>query len=93
MNEPFLLPLEGGGVLSVSGDGLEQLAVRLEEIRAARGEPSVRRWMNVPEIAAHLGWPEKRIYNFGDRIPRRKVGNRLMYDPVEVDAWLESSGG
>jgi excisionase family DNA binding protein len=48
-------------------------------------------WLNVVAAAEYLGWPKKRLYNLvaANEIPHRKQGNRLLFNRLELDRWLD----
>lgn len=48
--------------------------------------------LNVAEVARRLGVTEKAVRNRVQRrsIPFRRVGTRLRFDPVEIEAWTRA---
>jgi excisionase family DNA binding protein len=43
------------------------------------------------QAAEHLGWPKQRLYKLtaAGAIPHRKHGQRLLFNPSELDEWLD----
>ena len=53
--------------------------------------PDQRRWLDGREaLAAYLGCPVSRVKDLRERgLPGKLIGKRLLFDRLEVDAWLE----
>lgn len=51
--------------------------------------PGAPRYLTVEEVAAMLRCKPRTIYNMVSqrRIPFRKAGRHLLFDPQEIDAW------
>jgi excisionase family DNA binding protein len=60
------------------------VVARLPELQASP-------WLSVADAAEYLGWPKKRLYNLvaSNEIPHRKQGNRLLFNRLELDLWLD----
>ena len=54
----------------------------------------MKKWLNVPEVAEHIGISKHTVYSWVDqrKIPFTKVpgSNRLLFDREKLDALLES---
>lgn len=50
-------------------------------------------FLTAAEVAAMLRLRPKTIYNMVSqgRIPYRKAGHQLLFDPKEIDAWTKTS--
>ena len=57
--------------------------------------PNEERWVDVEEVAAHLGVGKESIYRWIDKkgLPARRVGRLLRFKLSEVDAWVQAGGG
>ena len=53
-----------------------------------------RLW-GIDELAERLRVKRSWVYDqtFRYKIPFRKIGGKLRFDPVEIDAWIESQPG
>lgn len=53
------------------------------------------RYMSVEEVAAYLGFSSKAVRHRVAQatIPYRKLGGRLLFDRVTIDAWYQSLPG
>jgi excisionase family DNA binding protein len=62
-----------------------------EQILERIQEDACSPWLTVDQAAEHLAWPKKRLYNLVSKgeIPHRKQGNRLLFNRVELDRWLD----
>lgn len=64
-----------------------------------KGEPGARgvsgRYMSVEDIAGYLGISPKAVRHRVAQatIPYRKLGGRLLFDRVTIDAWYQSLPG
>lgn len=64
------------------------LETRVEEALARILER--RRWAEIDGVADYIGCPLSRVrYLRSIGMPARKVGRRLLFDLLEVDAFLE----
>ena len=80
-------------VLVVPPELIEALVSRVVDRlpQAASAEP----WVDVAQVARHLGCRPQRIYDLVSRratsgIPHRKEGGRLLFRLSQIDAWIES---
>ena len=55
-------------------------------------QPPASAWMTAVRAAEYLGWPPQRVYKLtaAGAIPHRKHGQRLLFNRVELDDWLEA---
>ncbi|MBI4402811.1 MAG: helix-turn-helix domain-containing protein [Deltaproteobacteria bacterium] len=55
---------------------------------------SERLW-DIDKLAETLGITKSWIYSqtFQNKIPFRKIAGKLRFDPIEIDAWIESQPG
>jgi excisionase family DNA binding protein len=86
--------MEEGPVLSLDlcANDLSLLVNRVtEEVLRRLAAQAASPWLNVTAAAEYLGWPKKRLYNLvaASEIPHRKQGNRLLFNRVELDLWLD----
>lgn len=53
------------------------------------------RWWTIDELCLVLGKKKRTIYNmvYQKRIPYRKAGRDLKFDPKEIDEWTKKSAG
>ena len=52
----------------------------------------IEKWVNLEEIAAHLGLSKDTIRNYikKDQIPHYRIGKQYKFKISEIDAWIES---
>jgi excisionase family DNA binding protein len=57
--------------------------------------PGAPRYWTIDELCAVLGKKKRTIYNMVHqrRIPFRKAGRDLKFDPKEIDEWTKKSAG
>lgn len=81
--------------LAVPPEMVEAIASRAAELAAERLVRPRRPYLPVDEAAAYIACPKSRLYALvsAGRIPHRKDGSRLLFQPDELDAWLEQGGG
>ncbi|HEX8137573.1 MAG TPA: helix-turn-helix domain-containing protein [Pyrinomonadaceae bacterium] len=55
--------------------------------------PGVPRFLTVEEVALMLRCKTRTIYNMVSqkRIPYRKAGRQLLFDPKEIEEWTKAS--
>lgn len=55
---------------------------------------SERLW-SLEKLAGALGVKKSWVYNqtYRNLIPHRRVAGKLRFDPVEIDAWIDSQPG
>lgn len=55
-------------------------------------EVLVKRMLTVKELATYIGLPVQRIYvlNHMREIPFHRIGRSVLYDRIEIDAWLDA---
>jgi excisionase family DNA binding protein len=53
-----------------------------------------RLW-GIDKLVEALGVKKSWVYDqtFRNKIPYRKIGGKLRFDPVEIDAWIEAQPG
>ena len=53
-----------------------------------------RLW-TIEKLVDALGVKKSWVYDqtFRNRIPHRKIGGKLRFDPIEIDAWIECQPG
>jgi excisionase family DNA binding protein len=77
---------------TIAGADIQALEARITEslLEQLQGDISSP-WMNVDQAAGYLAWPKKRIYNLVGKgeIPQRRQGNRLLFNRLELDRWLD----
>lgn len=61
---------------------------QIDEKKAARFYP----W-RVPDLAQVLRKPRQWIYDRKDKIPHRRLGRELCFDPEEIQKWLGTLPG
>jgi excisionase family DNA binding protein len=68
--------------------------VRQEVDRALAVRPEMTGWLGVTEAADYLKTTPQGIYDLirHHSLPRHKAGGRLLFNPYELDAWVEASG-
>ena len=77
---------------AIAGTDIQALETRiienlLEQLQGSISSP----WMHVDQAADYLAWSKKRLYNLVSKgeIPHRKQGNRLLFNRLELDRWLD----
>jgi len=70
---------------------IEQVAELVARLLATRPLADTSTWMSLESAADYLDWPKKRLYNLvaANEIPHRKQGNRLLFNRLELDRWLD----
>ncbi len=55
-------------------------------------ERTTEKWVNLEEIAAHMGLSKDTIRNYikKDQIPYYRIGKQYKFKVSEIDAWIES---
>ena len=59
------------------------------------GSFKAERMWNVDRLVESLGVTRSWVYDqtFRRKIPFRKIGGKLRFDPVELDAWIDTQPG
>lgn len=85
--------MTGQGLIEfrLSDDERRQLAAEIAAL-LGEGETARRGWMRIERAADYLDWPVERLYKLAarDEIPYRKQRGRLLFQPDELDRWLEA---
>ncbi|GKS56542.1 hypothetical protein YTPLAS18_00690 [Nitrospira sp.] len=55
-------------------------------------ETPARRLLSVEETACYLGLSQHTVYKMASqrRLPKTKIGGRLMFDRDELNAWIKT---
>lgn len=55
-------------------------------------EREAEKWVNLEEIAEHMGLSKDTIRNYikKDQIPYYRIGKQYKFKISEIDAWIES---
>ena len=58
------------------------------------GFKAERLW-GIDKLVEALGVKKSWVYDqtFRNKIPYRKIGGKLRFDPIEIDAWIECQPG
>lgn len=84
-----------GVTLKIADSALESFAEQVASILAARIVPSQSPWLTVDEAADYLRWPKSRVQKLtaARAIPHVKHDGRVLFNRVELDAWLREFHG
>ncbi len=74
---------------------VEAIAARAAELVADKLDRPRRAYLSVDGAANYIACPKSRLYALvsAGQVPHRKDGSRLLFQPDELDAWLERGGG
>jgi excisionase family DNA binding protein len=81
--------------LDLPDELVETIAERAADLVAAREAPTAASpWLSVEQAAEYLAAPTSRLYRLVHmrRIPFEKEGARLLFNRVELDAWIREGG-
>ena len=72
---------------------IKEIAKDIELIKKALSNQSAKRWLNVKELSAYLGYSKDRIYKlkedtFLENIHFYKKTGKIIFDRVAIDSWM-----
>ena len=85
MTEPLPKNLVGGSKQSLR---LSSAKPRIDE----KPEPHFYSW-RVSDLAEALRKPRQYVYDHKNKIPHRKLGRELRFDPKEIERWWKTLPG
>jgi excisionase family DNA binding protein len=73
---------------------VDAVAARVVCMLGDQHQQPQQRWMDVNEAAEHLACKRQRLYNLvgARKVPFEKEGGRLLFDRVQLDAWVRKGG-
>ena len=72
---------------------IKEIAKDIELIKKVLSNQSAKRWLNVKELSAYLGYSKDRIYKlkedtFLENIHFYKKTGKIIFDRVAIDSWM-----
>lgn len=72
---------------------IKEMAKDIELIKKALSNQSAKRWLNVKELSAYLGYSKDHIYKlkddvFVEQIHFYKKTGKIIFDRVAIDSWM-----